>query len=257
MSLCLRHRCSRLTTGRPASSTVRAGGLLGSLGSPYRWLSRQRRLTAALGRLTVGFRLQGSSYNRAGQSTTVTVQVIVEDEGLRQWRQDHQSVVHRTNAEVVRDELVNLVPSAATVELYGQLRLHAPQILSLPDLADLLRAEVLPALQCLGTPAEAVRGLPQRWWLAPHGLVEWAVSRGDPDSARHMVTRYLSLRPGCVQAFRRGLATPDQAPGPLYEPDVALGRLAATMGWINLSEHIAVSAPARRRTLLQRLRGDR
>lgn len=213
-------------------------------------------LKAEFGPLTVSFHLQGSSRSRAGQGTSVSVQVIVEDEGLHRWRQEHRVVGHRVDGEVVGTNLVNLVPSAVTVELYGQLRGVAPQILALPDLAEALRDKVLPVLPCPRSPAEAVLGLPERWWLEPHGLVEWALSRGDPDSARQMVKRYLARNPGSIEAFQEGLANAGHVPDPVYNPDTALGRLAAVMGLLDAEEEILVSAPKRRRTLLQRLRGD-
>lgn len=243
---------------RPASIIDGAGRWLADeLGSPYRWLPGRRLLKAEFGALAVSFNLQGSSRSRAGQGTSVSVQVIVEDEGLYRWRQEHRVVGHRVDGEVVRTYLVNLVPSAVTVELYGQLRGVAPQMLSLPDLAEVLRAKVLPVLPCLHSPAEAVLGLPERWWLEPHGLVEWALSRGDPDSARQMVKRYLTRNRGSIEAFQQGLANADHVPGSVYRPDAALGRLAATMGLLDAEEEIPISARKRRRTLLQRLRGDR
>jgi len=242
---------------RPAAIINSAGRWLADqLGSPYQWLPRPRVVQAVSGSLTVDLLLQGSSNNRAGGSTTVRVQLIVEDEGLRAWQEQHPGLCHRADGRLIAISLVNLVPSAVAVELYGPLRRVEPRILSLSDLAEVLCAQVLPVLSCLDSPAQAVRGLPDRWWLEANGLVEWALSRGDRAGARQMVKRYLTRYPGRVPAFRQGLAAPDLPIGPLYEPDTALGRLAATAGLVDPSEELPATAPARRRTLLQRLRGN-
>jgi hypothetical protein len=73
---------------------------------------------------------------------------------------------------VIATYLANLVSSPVMVELYGQLHRVEPRILSLPDLVEVLHTKVLPVLPCLDSPAQALRELPDRWWLEPYGLVD-------------------------------------------------------------------------------------
>lgn len=242
---------------RPASIINGAGRWLADqLGSLYRWLPRPGVVQAVSGSLTVGFPLQGSSNNRTGESTTVRVQLLVEDEGLRGWQEQHPGLCHRADGTLIATYLVNLIPSAVAVELYGPLRQVEPRMLSLSDLAELLCTQVLPVLSCLDSPVQAVRGLPDRWWLEVNGLVEWALSRDDPDSARQMIQRYLQHNPASVHAFQQGLANTEHPADPVYNPDITLGRLAAATGFVHPDEQLPMRAPAQRRTLLQRLRGD-
>jgi hypothetical protein len=238
---------------RPADIVDGAGRWLADqLGVPFEWSRRLRSLQAAFGPLTLRLGLQGSQYSRTGESTTVSPHLRLEDEGLHRWRLAHPEVSSRDDATLINLMLANVVPSAATVELYGQLREFEPRILSLPDFVDLLYGQVLSVLPILESPVKAVRALPEQWWLDPVWLVEWALSRDDRDSARQMVERYLSMKPDHVLRFRKGMETN----GSRDDPAIALGRATAMMGLIESAELPPVRERVPRRTFWQRLRGD-
>lgn len=245
---------------QPSAIVDGAGRWLAArLGPEFRWSTRDRVVRGEHAGFVVGFGLRGSSLNRAGGSTVVNVTVTVEDAGLGRWRRDHRSLCHRDHARLLASLLVNLVPAAVMVELYGPLRTHARQIMSLSDLPDALGVGVLDVVACLQRPADALRGLPDAWCAEPTGWVEWAVSRGDLDVAKRFVVRYLTLFPQRVPAFDHGRTT--AGTGGIttpWDPDTALGRSAVALGLFTADEPVPVAAPPpRRRSLMQRLRGDR
>jgi hypothetical protein len=241
---------------RPASIVDGAGRWLApQLGSPYRWLSGQRLVQAAAGPLMISLELEGSPRNRTGESTTVSVSLLVDDEGLLRWRDSHPDLCYRRDGRLIGTYLENLVHRTVTVELYGTLRQLAPQILSLTDLPELVR-EILSVLPCLDSPARAVREMPATWRLEPNGLVEWALSRGDSDSAKQMIQNYLSSTPAAIPAFQDGMSSGASDPGPVYNSNTALGRLAVGTALLGPEDHMPAFASKRRRTFLQRIRGD-
>jgi hypothetical protein len=222
-------------------------------------LAKPRVVRRQVGELTVGFRLQGSSNSRTGELTVAYVTVTVDDERLGQWRRDHPRLSHRDDAQLFASMLVNLAPHASIIELYGRLHEVAPGVVLLADVPDLLRDEVLSVLPAFDSPDEALRTLPDRWLHEANSLVEWAVSRGAMDVAKRLILRYLTLHPMRVENFEQGLMSGGaEVREAVWMPDTALGRSAVALGLFAADERVPI-APSRprRRTLMQRLRGDR
>jgi hypothetical protein len=140
--------------------------------------------------------LQPSHWNYTGVLTHASIRVIVRDKALAAWRRRQGR--HRTKAaDVVWScEMINIDRDLGEVELFGDVARQTStdiRFLTLPELFEGIRTKILPKVLLFESPPRVAKELPDTWLIAMGSTVEWAISRGDKDSADAISARVLML----------------------------------------------------------------
>lgn len=172
---------------RPRDILDAAGRWLAAeLGDGFQWVPSAHALKLPVGGTSCELVLQPSHWNYTGVLTHASIRVMVRDKALARWRR-RQGRSQAKIADVVwRCEMINIDRDLHEVELFGDVAGQTSsdvRFLTLPELLEGIRIKILPKFLLFESPARVAKELPDTWLIAMGSTVEWAISRGDNDSA--------------------------------------------------------------------------
>jgi hypothetical protein len=196
---------------KPSQILESAGRWLAhELGIGFRWASARHALQVDRGSKTYEVILQPSRWNRAGELTHASLRVTVRDKAFAAWRRrQSEGTMRKGAADVVWTcDFINIDPDICNVELFGTLREvgDGVRLLSLPELLDAIRTQILPKLELFESPARVANDLPDTWLVHTATIVEWATSLDDSESASVVAARTRKAHPEWTRISETGPA---------------------------------------------------
>jgi hypothetical protein len=182
---------------RPRDILDAAGRWLAAeLGDGFKWVPSARALKLPVGGASCELLLQPSHWNYTGVLTHASIRVVVRDKALATWRRRQGHNQTKSDQVVWSSEMINIDRDLHEVELFGDVARQTPtdiRFLTLPKLLEGIRTKILPKVLLFESPARVAKELPDAWFIAMGPTVEWAISRGDRDSANAISARVSML----------------------------------------------------------------
>jgi hypothetical protein len=205
------------STSEAPRDTLRRALVYLSEAVPEVQLVRSRNvLRRARGTTRLELRFQPSPWSRRGAGVWCSMNATVYDVALATWRAEHPDLALRQG-----DLLTTFGRRGSDIQLYGPLDRHR----ALGDVPAFVVEEVLPMLDWFESPTRLVAGIAaQERNNSLIRLVEWAVSRGEPDVARELLRQSFAdvpaMRERAERERRTGLITPGVNPAEALGPTI-------------------------------------
>jgi hypothetical protein len=200
--------------------------------SGFVWIGGMCCLQRAVGRRTEEIHLQGAGRNRAGKMIEVSMQVLVRDRDLEDWRRANPAAALRNDDWLVGHPL-GYVAGRANGYVYGD---YSDGVVSLLDpdarmasvaaVVAKIREGVLPWFADTAMPESMAHAPNVTLKLAGTSVLEWFASRNRADLIAPTAHRMLELYPDLTQGYEQGMRLAREGQRP---PD---GDKAQQLGWL-------------------------
>jgi hypothetical protein len=186
-------------TEAPRDALRRALEYLADVVPDVQLVRSQKLLRRTRGTTRIHLRFQSSTWSRRGAGVWCSMNASFYDKALGAWRTKNPDMTRRTG-----DFLTTFGRLGPDIQLYGPLERHR----ALADVPRFIVEEALPKLDWFETPARALADMPaQERRNSLRHLVEWAVSRGEPDVALEMMRRSFDEVPRMRESTAHQLRT--------------------------------------------------